>query len=86
MHPWVKVIQVFANEGPNPFPRGDDYEISKIHRQNFKNPLLQNGCLISTKLGTMHPWMKGIQVCSNEPLNDHKVNNGFFLLLFNVMI
>ena len=42
---------------------------------------------ISTKLGTKHPWVKGIQVCSNEePFNSHKVNNGFFLLLIIVMI
>ena len=35
--------------------------------------------LISTKLGTMHPWMKGIQVCSNEEqLNSHKVKDGVF--------
>ena len=26
----------------------------------------------------MHPWVKGIQVCSNEePSNSHKVNNKF---------
>ena len=30
-HPWVKGIQ-----------RGDNYEIAKIHRRNFKNLLLQN--------------------------------------------
>ena len=42
---------------------------------------------ISTKLGTVHSWVKGIQVWSNEePLNSHKVDNGFFLLLINVMI
>ena len=38
---------------------------------------------ISTKLDTMHPWMKGTQVCSNEePFNSHEVN----LLLINTMI
>ena len=30
-HPWVKGIQVCSNEGPRPFPRGDNYEIVKIH-------------------------------------------------------
>ena len=41
---------------------------------------------ISTKLGTKHHWVKGIQVCSNEePLNSHKVNE-FFLLLINILI
>ena len=43
---------------------------------------------ISTKFGTKHPWVNGIQVCSNEePFNSHKVDNGFFfLLLINIMI
>ena len=27
-------IQVCSNEGPRPFPRGDNYEIAKIHWQN----------------------------------------------------
>ena len=35
----------------------------------------------------MHPWVKGIQVCSNEePFNSHKVDNEFFLLLINIVI
>ena len=33
-HPWVKGIQVCSNEGPRPFPRGDNYEIVKIHWRN----------------------------------------------------
>ena len=28
-HPWVMGIQVCSNEGPQPFPRGDNYEITK---------------------------------------------------------
>ena len=28
MHPWVR-IQICSNEGPRPFPRGDNYEIVK---------------------------------------------------------
>ena len=31
-----------SNEGPNPFPKGDYYEISKIHWRNRKDLLLQN--------------------------------------------
>ena len=43
--------------------------------------------LILTKLGTIHPWMKGIKDClTEEPLNSHKVNNGFILLLINRII
>ena len=61
----------------------------------MKGPALIQGEIImnrttglsKTKLGTRHPWMKGFQVCSNEePINSHKVNNVFFLLLINVMI
>ena len=34
---------------------------------------------ISTKFGTKHPWVNGIQVCSNEELyNSRKEDNGFF--------
>ena len=31
MHPLVKGFQVCSNDGPHPFPRGDNYEIEKIH-------------------------------------------------------
>ena len=42
---------------------------------------------ISTRLGRMHPWVMGIEVCSNEEqIKSHKVNNVFFLLLINIMI
>ena len=34
MHPGVKGIQICSNEGQYPFPRGDDYEIAKIHWRN----------------------------------------------------
>ena len=79
MHPWVKGIQVCSNEGRHPFPRGDNNEIAKIHLQNLKIFFSRTARLLSNKLGTLHPWMKGIQVCSNEqPLNSHQVNNGFF--------
>ena len=40
--PWVKGIQVCSNEGPRPFPRGDNYEIAKIHWRNYNFFLLQN--------------------------------------------
>ena len=43
-----------SNEGPHPFPRGTV--------KNLKN-LLKNHW---TKFGTKHPWVKRIQVCSNE--------------------
>ena len=31
MHPWLKGIQVYSNEGLGPFPRVDNYEIAKKH-------------------------------------------------------
>ena len=86
-HPWVKGIQVYTNEGLFPFPRGDNCKIVKLHWQHFKIFFSRTDGPISTKLGTYHPWVKGIQVCSNEePIKSPKINNVFFLLLINVMI
>ena len=65
-HPWMKGIQVCSNEGPCPFPKGDNYEIVKIHWWNVKVFFSRTTGPISTKLCTKHPWVKGIQVCSNE--------------------
>ena len=46
--------------------------------------LLQTIGPILTKLGTMHPWLKGIQVCSNDgPFNCHIEKNGFLAGFFN---
>ena len=37
---------------------------------------------ISNNIGTMHPWVKGIQVSLNEePINSHEVNNNLFFSL-----
>ena len=57
---------VCSNEGPRPFPRGDNYEIVKIHWRNWKIFFSRTTEPISTKLGTKHPWVKWIQVCSND--------------------
>ena len=117
-HPWMIGIHVSSNEVPRPFPRGDNYEVSKNTLLKLNNLLLQNHWPsfnqtwhkaflgegdsilfksrphplsrrdnyeiakkiddikknflsrttrpISTKLGTMHPSVKGIQVCSNK--------------------
>ena len=54
------------SEGLRPFPRGDNYEIVKIHWQNLKIFFSRTAGPISTKLGTNHLWVKGIQVCSIE--------------------
>ena len=65
-HSWVKGIQVWSNEGPRPFPRGDNCEIVKIHWQYLKIFFSRTTEPFSTKLGTKHPWMNGFQICSNE--------------------
>ena len=36
IHPLVMGIQVYSNEWPRPFPRGDNYEIAKTHWWNLK--------------------------------------------------
>ena len=36
-HSWVKGIQLYFNEGPLPFSRGDNKEIVKIHWRTLKN-------------------------------------------------
>ena len=38
-HLWVVGIQVCTSEGSCPFPRGDNYEIVKIHLKIFSNDL-----------------------------------------------
>ena len=66
-HPWVKWIYVRSNERPRPFPRGHNNEIGKKHWRNLKTFSRITGT-VSTKLGTKHRWVKGIQVCSNKEL------------------
>ena len=39
-HPWVKLILVGSNEGPHPFPKGDNYKIAKI-KKSSQEPLGQ---------------------------------------------
>ena len=66
-------------KGPVLFPRGDNYEIVKIYWRNLKILFSWTTELISNNLVIKHPLVKGIQISSNEePINSHKVNNGFF--------
>ena len=51
----------FSNEGPRPFPRGDNYEIAKIHWQNLKIFFSRTTWPISTNHRTKRPWVKKIQ-------------------------
>ena len=59
-------IQISSNEGLRPFPRRDNKEIAKLHCQNLKIFFIRTTGPISTKLGTKHLWVMGIQICSNE--------------------
>ena len=61
-------IQVSSNEGKRSFSRGDtyNYEIAKINWRYLKILFFRITESISTKLGTKHHWVLGIQVCSNE--------------------
>ena len=79
-HYWVKGIQVCWKEGPRPIPRGDNYKLGKICWQNlkiFSRTIVPN--LI--KLGTKHPWVKGIKVCSGKEPSNSQEHNVFFLLI-----
>ena len=60
--------QVCSNEGPFPFPLGDNYEIEKNTFKNLKIFFFPKALVwpISIKLGTKHPWVKKVQVCSNK--------------------
>ena len=41
-YPWVKGIQVCSNDGPCPFPGGDNWGIVRKKLTTFKNLLVQN--------------------------------------------
>ena len=62
----MKGIKFSANKGPHLFPRGDHYEMAKIHRRNFKMFFSRSAGPISTKLCTKNPSVKGIQFSANK--------------------
>ena len=75
-------------KGPGPlFLRGDNFKIVKIHWPYFKIFFSRTTGPVSTKFGTKHSWMKGIQVFSNE-FNSIPIKKimGFFLFIINIMI
>ena len=65
-HPWVKGIHVCSNEGFRHFPMGDSYAIAKMHCRNLIIFFSRNIVPILTKLGTKHPWVKGIPDSSSS--------------------
>ena len=69
---WHKVflgegdLSLFKWRAP-PFSKGEIItQIAKIHWSHFKIFFSRTTEPISTNLGTKQPWLKGIQVCSNE--------------------
>ena len=66
-HPGVNGVSSLFNQRILPYFQGDIIKNSEntCTLMKFKN-LLQTIGPILTKLGTMHPWLKGIQVCSND--------------------
>ena len=66
-HAWVRVkrIQVCSNEVPFHFPRVDNCKILKLLWLLLKIFFSRTARPISTKLGTIHPGVKGIKVWSN---------------------
>ena len=78
-HPCVEWIQVCSNAWSRPHPRGDTSEIGNFYSKYLKVFLSRTTARISTKLSTVHPWDKGIQVCSNagprpSPRGDNREN------------
>ena len=62
----MEEIQVCSNEGPHPFPRGDNRKNVKLYWKYFKIFFSRTTGLISSKPGTKHPWIKEIQDSLNE--------------------
>jgi hypothetical protein len=62
----VKGIQNCSCKGQPSSPRGDNSEIVKIHLRYLKLFLSRTKRLISMKLGTNLPEVKGILNCSNK--------------------
>ena len=59
-------IQICSNEGSCSFSRGDNNEMARIHIQTLNIFFLRTTGPISTNLGTKHPWVNVIHICSNE--------------------
>jgi hypothetical protein len=65
-YPWVKGIQLCSNKGPGPLQRVDNHKNVKIGWGHLKIFFSRTFWPILTRLGTNHPWVKGIQIFSKE--------------------
>jgi hypothetical protein len=61
----MKGIQVCSNKGPGPLQRGDNNKNVKIGWDHLKIFCRTTGPIL-TRLGTNHPWVNEIQVCSKR--------------------
>ena len=57
----MKGIQVYSNEEPRLSPRGGNRKIVKLYLKYLKIFLFRTTRVISTKLGTNHPWVEGFK-------------------------
>ena len=67
-HPRGKGIQIYANKGSCPFPRGDSNSIGKIHQlTKFKNLFIPKplGQFQTNLVDTKHPCVIGTQAFIN---------------------
>jgi hypothetical protein len=62
----MKGIQVCSNKGPGPLQRGDNHKNVKLGWGHLKIFFSRTTGPILTRLGTNHPWVKGVQICSKE--------------------
>jgi hypothetical protein len=74
-------IPVYSNEGDCPFPKKGNSKQVKINCKLLKIFFSRTSRPKSIKPGINHPWVKGMQVCSNKgpgPLqrgDNHKNDN-----------
>jgi hypothetical protein len=62
----VKGIKVCSNKGPGPHQRGDNHKNVEMGWGHLKIFFSRTTGPILTRLGTNHPWVKGIPVCSKK--------------------
>ena len=62
----MKEIQVCSNKGPGPLLRGDNYKNVKMGWGHLKIFFSRTTGPILTRLGTNHPLVEEIQICTNE--------------------
>jgi hypothetical protein len=65
----VKGIQVCSNKVPGHLQRGDNHKNVKMGLGHLKFFFSRTTGPVLTRLGTDYPYVKGIQVCSNEEDN-----------------